>query len=1498
MRQSSRVGVDGEPQSGVALAARAARELFDDPRADVYEPVGKEECSAAVEALAARFQDAGGTLRDIVDNARAGARLLSSDRLQGLVEIVQNADDVGATEVVFSLSGDYLRAVHNGRAARLRDIHALAAPWLTTKVDDVSTAGRFGVGLSTLHSIAEWFEFRSGDYQVRIGSPSLVPVKPSVPGGADTEISVPLEHGVIAPGELLRWADGWDDSSLLFMRHVRAVTFVDHDVRRDLRLEVADRGRVRRRLGTRTASVHRLLAVAPDGRKWTVERASVPAPAGLRRSHKATGSTTTIGVALPHQSMGHDGAGGAGGIYARLPLSRLDFPAVLDGEFDPTTGRQALADTPWNAAVAGLVVDLWIAATVDFFAEASNEAWHAVPADGPDREQGGGDFIRAVEDRLRGSACRDVGSTVKLTSDGQAVALGSLAYEVKVLEGLLTGAEICALAGVDHSLTTSQRDAQGRWRRVIRVWERMGVPVPAQVTAADALSLASTVDEERADALVVAAIDAAAHDELRRVPWIRLADGSRICPPPLAGLPLLDATAGGPSLTLGVGVEVDYREPSGAPILEWLHAHSTLGRGTSTHEVLEHLARVGQQRDRAAVELADDQLSTLRSALEDLPRAERARLGAGIGRVLTVDGLRQTTEGSREPVRVFPPDAYLPAQIDRDPDSFAVAARRAPGLTWIHPRYQDLLRSPRGRDGLGARAMLVALGARTAPAFADHPGREFKYGSRRALPRNTPGSPALRTAALVELRADVSLGDLISPDLEAVLKDIGVDDDPARRRRRARAALVTIRQLWPQVADDAIVQGATGYYEWRPAGPVPSWWLAMIQDTPWLDDGTGSPRRPIELRQRTAANEAVYGRDPGGYLHPDLDAGGLGELLHDLGVAGEPTDRDLLLRLRAVRREGVLDDSAQETARSVYAVLAARIGRPGPRRAGQVDSRRLRQEFVGERLLLSSQGWVAPGEAFRGPPVFGPYKPSVPQVPGADALWVALGVPLPGMEDCVDVLRRIARNRQSGATDASVHLDTLRLLASLVETPPKSGRLRETLRRLPLRTYGGWTRERPVFALDDPAIAPRLGERLPVWDPGGDLGQFRSLLGPLRVTELPEPSLSSGSLSNAYEDDAVAHLFALTVEHMRDDLARNDPRRHASIGIPWDDFARFRVAISPGLRVTVVVPGQPPESLEVDVGARLDLPAQTLYIRDSDELGRADGAGRAVAALFPSDRRTSSHAWVAAAQAAVDSREVEPIRTAAELAAEALRANARPEQDALRRLQAGGQSRSHAPGRASAGAGEPRSSVVGDAQARKPTVPRRLVELASLELVDPAGRIVAPEEPPSPRRKSPDGVRLPTPVESRPQGHGDARGYTDLEKETLAMGLLRWVLKSDDTRVRDLRAQRNAGADAVDDLVRFFELKVSATSEPDRIRLESSQVRRAMEVGEDFFLVIVSGLEGEHATPRVRIIDRPLERLTLTERTVLEYGGIAEAGGLIFEFGQATPSDPDGAPGK
>jgi hypothetical protein len=85
----------------------------------------------------------------------------------------------------------------------------------------------------------------------------------------------------------------------------------------------------------------RRIVVGGSG-SWTIYRSEVETPPGLDRSHKATGATTAISVALA----AHDHAAGLFiGFRTRIPVTT---PFSIDAQFDPSTAREGLIDNAWN----------------------------------------------------------------------------------------------------------------------------------------------------------------------------------------------------------------------------------------------------------------------------------------------------------------------------------------------------------------------------------------------------------------------------------------------------------------------------------------------------------------------------------------------------------------------------------------------------------------------------------------------------------------------------------------------------------------------------------------------------------------------------------------------------------------------------------------------------------------------------------------------------------------------------------------------------------------------------------------------------------------------------------------------------------------------------------------------------------------------------------------------------------------------------------------------
>ena len=126
------------------------------------------------------------------------------------------------------------------------------------------------------------------------------------------------------------------------------------------------------------------------------------------------------------------------------------------------------------------------------------------------------------------------------------------------------------------------------------------------------------------------------------------------------------------------------------------------------------------------------------------------------------------------------------------------------------------------------------------------------------------------------------------------------------------------------------------------------------------------------------------------------------------------------------------------------------------------------------------------------------------------------------------------------------------------------------------------------------------------------------------------------------------------------------------------------------------------------------------------------------------------------------------------------------------------------------------------------------------------------------------------------------------------MYLVNMLLSSDHQEIADIRNQRNVGADAVDSLKRFYELKVIAGSEPDQVTLTNSEVQRAMGDNQ-FFLIVVSGVEGIDARPKVRVFVDPLNQLQRTYNGSITLSGVRTTDSLVYEFapvgGDEGPSD-------
>jgi hypothetical protein len=1497
--------------NGDRAPEEAARLLFQDPSARVEFTAHREsEARRAVEELARLFDEAPGVFTAALEGARAGAETLTTDRLQGVAEIIQNADDAHASFVHLQIVDNSLVAVHDGDLVTLSDVLALTTPWLSNKTDNEVATGRFGIGLMTLRALSDVLDVHSGPYHIRLGQPTIsaiesstLPLSLSEPDW--TAICVPLRPDSVTTDDIAAWMGRWGDGALLFLRSVREVSVLDPmGLRvRTLSLSWHNHRSATCRIAGSELEVLRRRAKARDGRVWFVHSTEAPKPPDVCRVRKAAGATVPLGLALALKP------GDRGVIYAGLPVTATSAPLRANTQFDPITSRSDLAPTAWNRALLPLLADLWVGLVKDLFAQDARAAWQAIPLSqevGPDPDPEG--VVHRLEALLLDRARTELAPDAALVVDGDRVLIRDLAVEDAALEGVIEPAEIASLAGLATSLPRSARDLAGRWRAVLDDWRASGAPLAKPVTVADALPLLE--DPARS---VVATIELAAvalHQglsaRLTDLPCVTTSDGRRIVPPTAESVEVITVTQSRLADQLGVGVVLAPEHlaatEAARTVLAWLRKVGAVIDDPRDEQVVRRLAAAGRAGDQFPEPLSDEQLRALRDAFEQLSVDDRSSLGSDVGRAIRISVFRYDGRGRLHRSTARPGEAYLSRAVDREPDSFAVAADRTPGLLWTDNRYVEQLKSSLGRvGGLGPQKFLGLLGAERAPRLVRHPGLQARYSDpRRGLPLGVTGSPRQRDAAIRSIGATYTLDDVDSPDLRAVVANIASDRKAAHRRDRAGALAGALGRAWDRLVDRADVLAALDDYVWRPRGTVKAFWLWSIGTTEWLDDADGVPKAPLELRLKTPGTLALHGPSAPGYLRPEFDAPNRREVLAALGVSGEPTVRDLVQRLRAIQSSPPQPESAPTDAAMAYQAIAEKLAhRETP--AGDLSERDLRTAFAeGRGLVLTDLGWRAPSEVLAGAPIFRRRRAFTPQAPGTERLWAALQIRQPTAEDCLRVVGQIARTRREpDQDDVVVLLETFRRLAELLSGRATASRpLARRLAVLPLWTTFGWTSQRPVYGAEDPTLVDGLRAEVPVWLPGGDLAQFEALLAPMRITRLATEKASMVAPECGVRDDDATELLSAAVSLLQDDLARNDARTAGALRIAWDELSEFEVRVDPDLRVRVDgLIGRPP--VEVDTASKADIGLQALFLRERRLLRQVDAGGRSIAGLFAvADQRQLAQAWLAACIAAEEGRTGQRLRLAAE---EAAAERAAREREMAERTAALGEDiakrqKGRRKGRADRSGKEAESGAQASAQPPKPPQrqPRVLVDPATLVVLNPEGRRGAKAASTATSRgggRSKGLLRPPDRRGSAPRGGMSAPTFTPLDKESVGMALVRTVLAGDEEEIADLRAQHGVGADAIDKLDRFFELKVHLGDEPDVIHLEESEVRRALSTP-DFFLVVVSGVEGANARPRVRIIVDPVHQLTMQASSTVIFTGVRGAQhSLVYDLGPAPDAD-------
>jgi hypothetical protein len=624
---------------------------------------------------------------------------LYSERTHFIFELIQNAEDAGASELSFELFGDRLEVRHDGRPVTEADVRGVCGVGQGGKSGDLVAIGKFGIGFKAVYAYTKSPRIYSGGEHFRIesyvrpfGVEPLTEVSASASASAETVFVFPFDLETVPAATAVREIGAAlaaiQPRTLLFLRNIsRLRTGVD------ISRAVAELRGSRRRV-----------VVGRD--EWLVWERAVQEHPGQR---------VEIAFRLD---------GGRIGALAESPLT-VFFPTeketflgfLVQGPYRTTPARDNVpGDDPSNQALvrqtAALLTDVLRELRDEGLLTA--EALETLPLDAV--RFGAGAMFRPLFDAVGEALTTE--ALIPVADDGYGGGYGvavdlELAGGAEVYE-LLDPDQVGALCGAGRPVWFADDSVNAQltpllWRYLR---DEIGIDV---VTAADVASrvtgdfLAAQTDEwmTRFYAFLfnepalwrAARSDGSEPDgPARERPIIRLADGRQVAAFDGQGRPAVYLPGPGASALPTVRRAI-ADSPAARPFLEALG----LSKPDVVAEVLDVILPRYDDLDIAELDPArhDADLETVVRALDEAPAGRRDELLERLQRTnfLIGENAGDGEQGLMPPPRLYQRTKELEVYFDGNPDAWFAADRYGPWLVQLR--------------GMGVR-QVVDVRARTA----------------------------------------------------------------------------------------------------------------------------------------------------------------------------------------------------------------------------------------------------------------------------------------------------------------------------------------------------------------------------------------------------------------------------------------------------------------------------------------------------------------------------------------------------------------------------------------------------------------------------------------------------------------------------------------------------------------------------------------------------------------------------------------------------------------
>ena len=158
---------------------------------------------------------------------------LYPDNAHFIYELLQNAEDAGASKIHFVLNSDRLEFEHNGdKLFEIEDIESITNIGSSTKADDPTNIGKFGIGFKAVFAYTNTPEIESDEFHFRIREmvvPDTEGLSPGALGARRTRFIFPFDNPEKPPekaaAEIEKNLRELNESTLLFLNNIRQINY-------------------------------------------------------------------------------------------------------------------------------------------------------------------------------------------------------------------------------------------------------------------------------------------------------------------------------------------------------------------------------------------------------------------------------------------------------------------------------------------------------------------------------------------------------------------------------------------------------------------------------------------------------------------------------------------------------------------------------------------------------------------------------------------------------------------------------------------------------------------------------------------------------------------------------------------------------------------------------------------------------------------------------------------------------------------------------------------------------------------------------------------------------------------------------------------------------------------------------------------------------------------------------------------------------------------------